>query len=215
MMQTHSFEQVKQQIIELAYMVRGHFLQATQAFEQKNAELAREVTAQDEEANALTDSVSKHSLSLIALQAPVAGDMRTVGAYLKIVTDLERIGDQAVDMADAVIRMDKTEKELPFFSIMDMTDAVKGILDTTIQAFEKEDINPLHTLNDMDDVIDTLHRRNVEMLESLLEKEPQHFREAIQYIKLLHALERIGDHATNIGEWTLYMKTGHIADLNH
>lgn len=214
-MQTHSFAHVKKQITELAHIVQESFLQAVHAFEQKNATLAEEVLTRDEEANTLTDKASKQSLSLIALQAPVAGDMRTIGAYLKIVTDLERIGDLAVDMARAVIRMEKTEKELPFFSIMDMANEVKNILNIALKAFEEEDINPIHTLNEMDDVIDSLHRRNVEMLESILEKEPQHFKEAIQYIKLLHALERIGDHATNIGEWTLYMKTGHIANLNH
>lgn len=214
-MHTHSFAHVKVQITELAQIVHGNFLQAVQAFEQKNAALAQDVITRDEEANVLTDKASKQSLSLIALQAPVAGDMRTIGAYLKIVTDLERIGDLAVDMARAIIRMDKTEKELPFFSIIDMANEVKNILNIACKAFEEENIHPIHTLNEMDDVIDALHRRNVEMLESLLEKQPQHFKEAIQYIKLLHALERIGDHATNIGEWTLYMKTGHIADLNH
>jgi phosphate transport system protein len=214
-MQTALIHNLKVEIVELANVVRDNFLLAVQAFENKNSELAKEVIVRDEKANTLTDKISKQNLSLIALQAPVATDLRTLGAYLKIVTDLERIGDLAVNIAKAVVRLDNTDKTLPFFDIINMANEVKHILDIVIQSFISEDIKNVRSLNEMDDVIDSLHRKNVEMIESALEKEPGHFKEAIQYIKLLHALERIGDHATNIGEWTVYMKTGNIADLNH
>jgi phosphate transport system protein len=214
-MQTALIHNLKVEIVELANVVRDNFLLAVQAFENKNSELAKEVIVRDEKANTLTDKISKQNLSLIALQAPVATDLRTLGAYLKIVTDLERIGDLAVSIAKAVVRLDNTNKTLPFFDIINMANEVKHILDIVIQSFISEDIKNVRSLNEMDDVIDSLHRKNVEIIESTLEKEPGHFKEAIQYIKLLHALERIGDHATNIGEWTVYMKTGNIADLNH
>lgn len=70
-------------------------------------------------------------------------------------------------------------------------------------------------MNERDDIIDSLHRQNVEKIEEALEAQPHNFKEAIQYIKVLHALERIGDHVTNIGEWTIYMKVGNIVELNH
>jgi phosphate transport system protein len=213
-MQEKLITELKGEILNLAHIVRENFLLATKAFQNKNIETAKEVVARDETANILTDKISKQNLSLIALQAPVAADLRTMGAYLKIVTDLERIGDLAVDIAKAVVRMEKTDKTLPYLDILIMFQEVNNILLLVVDAFANEDTSRLDSLNEMDDVIDKLHRENVEAIERILERESKYFKEAIQYIKLLHALERIGDHATNIGEWTIYMKTGMITVLN-
>ncbi|MMZ56176.1 hypothetical protein D1872_180580 [compost metagenome] len=208
-------EELKTEITELVNMVRDNFLLATKAFEEKDTTVAGEIIARDDKVNMLTEGISKRNLSAIALQAPVATDLRMLGAYLKIVTDLERIGDLAVSIAKAVIRLEKTKQALPLFDIIHMSNEVNKMMNLVIHSFLSEDISELRSLNEKDDVIDSLHRQNVEKIEEALEVQPHNFREAIQYIKVLHALERIGDHITNIGEWTVYMKVGNIVELNH
>lgn len=208
-------EELKAEITELAHMVRDNFLLAVKAFEEKDTTAAENIIIKDDKVNILTEKISKHNFSAIALQAPVATDLRTLGAYLKIVTDLERIGDLAVNIAKAVIRLEKTKQTLPLFDIIHMSNEVNNMMELVIHSFLSEDISELRSLNERDDIIDSLHRQNVEKIEEALEAQPHNFKEAIQYIKVLHALERIGDHVTNIGEWTVYMKVGNIVELNH
>jgi phosphate transport system protein len=213
-MQEQQMNQLKEEVWQMAKISQAGFLQAWQAFQDANLQLAKEVIVRDEKLNVLAEKIFKMSLRLIALQAPVAADLRAIGSYLKIVTDLERIGDLAVKIAKVVVCLGGKPYQLSLFEIPTMGEKVKEMLDVCVKAIETGDSRRLSLLDEMDDVVDRYYSKCFDYLEWSMEKHPECVREGVQLIKVLQSLERIGDHATNIGEWTLYMSTGNITDLN-
>ncbi|WCN37723.1 phosphate signaling complex protein PhoU [Aneurinibacillus uraniidurans] len=205
---------LKNEVADMAQIAQNGFLQAWKAFQAGSVKQAKEVVVRDEKLNVLAARIFKMGLSLIARQAPVAKDLRTIGAYLKVVTDLERIGDLSGDIANVVVRLEGKPQKVPLFEIPDMAASVQEILSLSVRALKMGDTRQLRSLDDMDDVIDAYYSRCFIYLERSMESESDYVQEGVQLFKVIQALERIGDHATNIGEWTLYMSTGNIADLN-
>ncbi|MBN6187464.1 phosphate signaling complex protein PhoU [Aneurinibacillus sp. BA2021] len=206
--------QLTNEVAEMAAIARSGFLQAWSAFIEADLDTAREVIVRDEKLNVLAEKIFKMSLRLLALQAPVATDLRTIGSYLKIVTDLERIGDLSVSIAKVVVRLGGAPYRLSLFEMPTIVEEVKKMLDVCVQAIESGDFRHLRQLDEMDDVIDGYYSKCFDYIEWTMEKQPELIKEGVQLLKVLQSLERIGDHATNIGEWSLYMSTGNIADLN-
>ncbi|WCK54695.1 phosphate signaling complex protein PhoU [Aneurinibacillus sp. Ricciae_BoGa-3] len=213
-MQEQQLVDLKKEVCLMASIANDGFLQAWKAFEESDLNLAKSVIVRDEKLNVLAEKIFKMSLSLIALQAPVATDLRTIGSYLKIVTDLERIGDLAVEIAKVVVRLEAKPFSIPLFQIPEMAKKVKEIMDVSIKTLHSNDTRSPRLLDEMDDQIDRHFSQCFDYLEVSLEKNTSYIKEGLQLIKLIQSLERIGDHATNIGEWTLYIATGSIADLN-
>jgi phosphate transport system protein len=213
-MQEQQLIDLKNEVCQMASIANDGFLQAWKAFKESDLTLAKSVIVRDEKLNVLAEKIFKMSLSLIALQAPVATDLRTIGSYLKIVTDLERIGDLAVEIAKVVVRLEAKPFSLPLFQIPEMAEKVKEIMEVSIKTLDSTDTRSPRLLDQMDDQIDRHFSQCFDYLEVSLENNTAYVKEGLQLIKLIQSLERIGDHATNIGEWTLYIATGSIADLN-
>ncbi|GEN35295.1 MULTISPECIES: phosphate signaling complex protein PhoU [Aneurinibacillus] len=213
-MQERQLNQLTNEVAEMAAIAQAGFLQAWRAFLEADLTLAKEVIVRDEKLNVLAEKIFKMSLRLIALQAPVAADLRAIGSYLKIVTDLERIGDLSVSIAKVVVRLDGKAYQLALFEMPTMGEKVKEMLDVCVQAIKSGDARRLRLLDEMDDIIDAYYSKCFDYVEWSMERQPELIKEGVQLIKVLQSLERIGDHATNIGEWALYISTGSIADLN-
>lgn len=213
-MQESQLNQLTKEVAEMATIARSGFLQAWRAFLEADLDMARDVIVRDEKLNVLAEKIFKMSLRLIALQAPVATDLRAIGSYLKMVTDLERIGDLSVSIAKVVVRLNGAGYHLSLFEMPLMVERVKEMLDVCVQAIESGDFRRLRLLDEMDDVIDGYYSKCFDYIECNMERQPELIKEGVQLLKVLQSLERIGDHATNIGEWSLYMSTGNIADLN-
>ncbi|MED0675980.1 phosphate signaling complex protein PhoU [Aneurinibacillus thermoaerophilus] len=213
-MQEGQLEQLKNEITQMALIAQAGFFQAWSAFQEVDLKLAKDVIVRDEKLNVLAEKIFKMSLSLIALQAPVATDLRTIGSYLKIATDLERIGDHAVKIAKVVVRLNGKKSSLSPKEIPIMGEKVAEMLEVCVQAIQSGDARHLRLLDNMDDGVDEYYKKCFDYIEWSMEKRPDLVKEGVQLIKVIQSLERIGDHATNIGEWTLYMCTGSIADLN-
>lgn len=213
-MQEELLQHLKQEILRMAYLAQTGFLRAWKSFEERDIQMAREVITHDEKLNVLAGKIFKKSLELIALQAPVARDLRTVGAYLKSVTDLERIGDLSVEIAKVVVRLTEKRGETLVFEIPEMAAKVNDMLQVTIACLEDGSTQLARTLDDMDDIVDGFYRKTIINLENAMKLDSAYVCEGVQLLKLIQTLERIGDHATNIGEWIIYMHTGNIADLN-
>lgn len=213
-MQDVQMNRLKQDILRMASLAQMGFIRAWKSFEERDIEMAREVIIHDEKLNVLAEKIFKKSLELIALQAPVARDLRTVGAYLKAVTDLERIGDLSVEIAKVVVRLTENRGDTLLFEIPQMADKVKDMLRVSITCMEDGNTNHARTLDDMDDIIDGFYRKTFINLENAMKLDSEYVSVGVQLLKLIQTLERIGDHATNIGEWIIYMSTGNIADLN-
>jgi phosphate transport system protein len=213
-MQEQQLEQLRTEVLQMAQIAQIAFVQAWHAFQNADHNVAKQVIIRDEKLNVLAEKIFKMSLRLIALEAPVAADLRTICSYLKIVTDLERIGDLAVDISKAVTRLGEKPYHLPLFEIPTMGEKVKEILELSIHAISSNETKHLRLLDDMDDVIDAYYNKCFNCLEISMEQNSEYVKEGVQFIKILQALERVGDHATNIGEWELYISTGSMADLN-
>lgn len=163
--------------------------------------------------NDMQRGIEAACLSLITKQQPVARDLRLVTASLKVVTDIERIGDHCSDMAELFIRLEM--KDLCSYSshIKEMIEETKKLEHAAVDAFVNRDVSAAQKVIDGDDVVDELFNKVKEDLVEHLRKETANADECIDVLMIAKYLEKIGDHAVNIGEWEIFQETGTIADV--
>ncbi|MGN1166837.1 MAG: phosphate signaling complex protein PhoU, partial [Lachnospiraceae bacterium] len=144
---------------------------------------------------------------LLLQQQPVARDLRQISAALKMITDMERIGDQASDIAEIIISEKKSEStDIP--KIVQMSEAVAKMVRDSVTAYVKKDLELSREVMEADDAVDYLFEANKYDLIEYISKHQDQGKEAIDLIMVAKYLERIGDHATNIAEWVEFSITG-------
>lgn len=147
-------------------------------------------------------------LNILLLQSPVAGDLRVVSSALKMITDLERIGDQAIDIAEMSIYLKDCENLYSMTHLSEMADCSSNMVNTAIDAFVKKDLKLAKTVATMDDAIDDLFNKVKEEVIEILNTNKELDHQAIDIMLIAKYFERIGDHAENIGEWVVFSITG-------
>lgn len=153
-------------------------------------------------------------MKLLLQQQPVAGDLRLISAALKMVTDMERIGDQAADIAELVTYTDLSESKNDVH-IADMAKAVIKMVTDSIDAFVKHDLQLAQSVIAYDDVVDDLFIKIKNDLIELIACDKQSGEVALDTLMIAKYLERIGDHATNIAEWVVFAISGkHVGEKN-
>lgn len=171
---------------------------------------AEAVIALDKEAEALQQVVEKQCVELIALHAPVARDLRTVTTSLKITTDLDRIIRYAADIAE--VAMEIRERNGGHFkrlaSLQEMADHTIAMVDKAIKAFVNRDAESVRNIVDEDDTVDSLHDTNFREMVTYMMDGTLRVEDGARYLLVNRYLERIADHAVNIGERVVYMVTG-------
>ena len=183
------------------------------AFEDQNHEKAEEIIKGDRTVNDMERAVESRCLSLILRQQPVACDLRQVSTALKVVTDLERIGDHASDIAELILRI-KVEhayhivKHLPA-----MASAAQKMVHDAIEAFIAQDLDAAMEIIKRDDEVDSLFNQVKEDVIDLLKTSPGQADQGIDLLMIAKYLERIGDHAVNVCEWTQFSKTGALKNV--
>ena len=169
--------------------------------------LAAEVVANDREVDHKEREIESLCLKLLLQQQPVARDLRQISSALKMITDMERIGDQAADIAEIV----------PFINlaggahsvhIKEMSAATIKMVTESIDAFVKRDLTLVRAVIEYDDVVDDLFRKIKAELISMIGQDTKHGEYALDLLMIAKYLERIGDHATNIAEWVEFSITG-------
>ena len=201
-------EKLNQDLKEMAHMVENAIEQTFVAFEDQNHEKAEEIIKGDRTINDMERAVESRCLSLILRQQPVACDLRQVSTALKVVTDLERIGDHASDIAELILRI-KVEhayhivKHLPT-----MAAAAQKMVHDAIEAFIAQDLEAAMEIIKRDDEVDTLVNQVKTDVIDLLKTSPNQADQGIDLLMVAKYLERIGDHAVNVCEWTQFAKTG-------
>ena len=170
--------------------------------------LREKVVQLDAEIDQMEKDIERLCLKLLLQQQPVARDLRQISAALKMITDMERIGDQAADIAEIIISEKKSEStDIP--KIGKMSEAVAKMVRDSVSAYVKKDLELSRNVMDADDVVDNLFEENKqELIEFIAENKGDQGREAIDLIMVAKYLERIGDHATNIAEWVEFSITG-------
>lgn len=198
----------------MADVVGGMLAKSIQALEQSNPELARHVEDMDDIVDRYNIDIEVKCLNLLALQQPMARDLRTVAGALKIITDIERAGDYAVDISKAVERLASHPPIKPIVDIPKMAEIVQEMLTETLTAFMTRDLDLIQRMIDHDDEVDGLYRKIKIDLIDLIRSDTSITESAIDLIMVARYLERMADHVTNIGERIHYMETGVLRELH-
>lgn len=204
-------------MIKMAGLVEESIDKSVLAIKKQDIELAKEVYDNDDVIDDLESKIEKICLNLIARQQPLAKDLRTISTSLKIITDLERIADQAADISEITIRMANMKSFKGLADIPIMGDLAKNMVSNAIECYTKQDINLAKEVCDSDDEVDNMFSKIVLELINIIKNSPETTEQATDFMFVVKYLERIGDHATNIAEWVVYNVTGsheHIARTN-
>ena len=200
-------EQLKQlhiDLLDMAYLIQDAIQNAMIYFFEADINGAKKIIKNDENVNHYQKKIENICFNLLIQQQPVAKDLRTITAALKMVTDMERIGDHASDISELVIDM----KDCPILFNVDrfkeMYSNVVSMLIQSINAYVNKDIKMAKECIKEDDEIDLLFDKNKEDLIQLIHENPEKGRAAVDLLMVNKYLERIGDHVTNIAEWVIY-----------
>jgi phosphate transport system protein len=185
-----------------------------QACELKSNEIAETIIDNDKMINDIEISINVDAYLLIAKQCPVAGDLRRIITALKVATDLERIGDYAVNMAKYLLNT-KNDNQEHLDTIIALSRHLVKMLEGIMEAFIKEDIKLALEVNEMDEVLDEEYKNRVKKLIKVgKEKTDAEAEEAMRAILVVKQIERAGDHITNIAESIVYLVNGKRVELN-
>ncbi|WP_248518005.1 phosphate signaling complex protein PhoU [Salinarchaeum laminariae] len=207
-------DDLRDDVLYMSELVLERLRDGLDALDRKDEELARTVIEGDHEINQLYLDLEQDCIDLLALQQPVAGDLRFIASSFKVITDLERIGDLATNLAGYA--EDADQDRYPDVDVQSLGDAVIAMVEDAMMAYAEEDTDACFDISDRDDEIDELcERASQTVVRDLIEREvgpdpPQSEIEAImqdvsRLLLTIRDLERVGDHAVNISARTLYM----------
>ena len=210
----HELQVLHNDLKKMGIMIEGAIDCCMEAFENQDEVLAREVIAGDRMINDMEKTIETECLSLILKQQPVARDLRAVSTALKVVTDMERIGDHAADIADLIQRM---KGKPPVYRLVqhipEMARVAKQMVKEALEAFVTGDIDAAKDIIPRDDVVDELFNNVKLEVVHLLQDSSEHADECVDVLMIAKYMERIGDHAVNICEWTEFGKTAVLQDV--
>ena len=195
-------------LLEMGSMIEYAIETGVQAMEQRNAELARTIVSYDREIDQKEREIESQCLKLLLRQHPVARDLRFISAALKMVTDMERVGDQAADIFEIVsyIAQEGYIKQLEH--IPKMAEKAVHMVKRAVDAFINRDLDLARAVIDMDDEVDGLFDVIKRELIELIHQNSAMGAQALDLLMIAKYFERIGDHAVNIAEWVEFAITG-------
>ena len=213
-MRSHYDEELKNlhgALIDMGTMIESAISGAITALENRDIQKAKDIIAYDEEIDAQERLIEEMCMKLLLRQQPVARDLRKISTALKLITDMERIGDHAADISELAIML----RDLPQMnsnSLREMAVQTSSMLISSIEAYVEQDEEKARAVIRQDDVVDDLFVTvKKEMIEAI--RQNSDFSEAAaDLLMAAKYFERIGDHATNIAEWTVYAFTGRHED---
>ena len=207
-------QKLHNQFYAMGNEVLSQINRTVRAFVTHDRDLARQVIEDDAKVNEYEVKLGKKSLEIIALQQPVSQDLRTVITVLKASSDLERMGDHAVSIAQATIRM---KGEVRILSVEEeikkMGRDVKNFVEETLNVYLNGNVDLAYTIAAMDEKINHYFDEIRELATEEIKQNPELIVTGRDYFQVISYLERIGDYAKNICEWVVYFETGKIIEL--
>jgi len=203
-------EKIKRRILWLGAKVEEQLRMAINAVNTRDRELATKIIESDEEIDKAEVEIEEECLKVIALNQPVAIDLRFITAVIKINSSLERIGDQAVNIAERVLGLSDTFKKQHIIDFSQMETRVREMLQLALNSLVKMDSDLAHKVWMMDDDVDEENRRVYDITRKTLRDNPENVDELLSSLLVARHLERIADLATNIAEDVIYMVGGEI-----
>ncbi len=207
-------EGLQNDILRMGTLVEQAIHDAVKSLADRDPNLAEKVVKEDDVADDLQMEIENKCLALLALQQPIARDLRTIGTAMKIVTDLERMADHAVDIAKVTIRIHDQPLIKPLIDIPRMAEITKSMVRSALTAYVSRDVALARKLAAQDHEVDHLYNQVFRELLVYMMEDPRTISQATHLLFVASHLERIGDHATNLGEWIVYAVTGSREDLN-
>jgi phosphate transport system protein len=186
---------------------------ALKAFIEGSAELIAEVKSLDRHIDRDEMESDEMALRILALRQPVAHDLRLLATALKLVTDLERIGDEAVNIVERAEEAGEGSKLVPHPHLRAMADLTQQMLRDALDAFVEADLERAERVRKGDDAVDDLYAKTLSEMMTFMTQNPERVREGMGVVNVAKYLERIADHATNIAEEVIFMVAGH--DVRH
>ncbi len=206
--QDEELDRIREQLLKLGNSAQDAIRKAVWALEKQDEALSREVMEGDDVLDALAASIEDRVLLFTARYQPVAQDLRTISAMNRMAIDLERIGDLGVSIAKITRFFFGKTLIKPLIDIPRMAAIVEEMIDGTMRAFITRDAEEARRVCAMDDMLDDLDRQIFNELLLLMIENPRVIEQATQLVLVSRALERAGDHTTNLAEKTIYMVTG-------
>ena len=205
--------QLNDMLVEMGTKVEKSITRATQAIVGHDKKKAKKAIAADRDIDSMEKEIESLCMKLLLRQQPVARDLRLISAALKMITDMERIGDQAADISEIAKFLLGKEHLIDLENIHKMAEATSKMVTESIDAFVKRDLELAQQVIDYDDVVDDLFDLVKNDVIELIQKDKANGEQAIDYMMIAKYFERIGDHATNIAEWVVFSITGrHVGE---
>ncbi len=206
-------EQLKTKLLEMSALVEAAIQRSISAVVHKDRSAADEVFRNEARINAIEIEVDEFAVNLLALQQPMAADLRLIVAALKINTDLERMGDLAVNIAQRARSLMEEPVVKPMVDIPHIAGLVQSMVRKALDAFVTRDPELARSVLASDDAVDNMRTACYHELVSFMEKDPQNIKQALDLLAVTRNLERIADHSTNIAEDVLFLVKG--VDVRH
>ena len=205
---------VKHDVLRMGAMVEDIINSSVKALVEQDIELAMRIPQDDDKIDTIDFEIEQKCVSLLALQQPLAKDLRTITTALKIITDLERMGDHAVNIAHTTLQIGKEPLIKPLIDIPKMADIAQKMVNMSLNAFVEEDVEMARKTAEMDQQVDDLYETVQNDLLSLIAKDETNTKQASKLMFVGRYIERIADHTTNICERIIYMATGELKEIN-
>ena len=211
---TQKILEVKQKVLKMGALVENIIDSSVTAMKTQDLDLARNVLKKDDEIDQLELEIEKDCMMLLALQQPLAKDLRTIASVLKIITDLERMGDNAVNIAEVILEIGEEPILNSLKDIPRMADIAQKMLTMSLDAFVNEDIALAEKAAERDEDVDRLYETVINDFLNIIAEKRELTKQGTKLLFLGRYLERIADHSTNICERTIYMITGELKEIN-
>jgi phosphate transport system protein len=207
-MQRHFHEELdalKQTLLAMGALVEDQIRRVMRALTERDDAQAQDVIERDQQVNAYDVEIDEKCVELLALYQPTAGDLRFITTAMKIVTDLERIGDQAVNIAQRTLELNQEPQLKPYIDLPRMAEKSQRMVKESLDAFVARDTELARIVCAKDSEVDALKEQIFRELLTFMMADPKTIPRAIRLILISRFLERVADHATNIAEMVIYM----------
>ena len=202
------------ELIEMGSLVEQSIETAVEALVKQDVKKAKEAIRSDDKINHQEKEIENLCLKLLLEQQPVAKDLRLISAVLKMITDLERIGDHAADISEITITLADNPYVVDLKGIQKMAKETMEMIIKSIEAFVNKDLKIANEVIKHDDVVDDLFKEIKKTVIKLINENPEDGEQVADILMIAKYFERIGDHATNIAEWVIFSITGKHEDKN-
>ena len=203
-------EKMKKMILSLGAMVEERVRMAIKAIDFLDGNLANEIIVRDYEIDEHEVDVEEECLKILALHQPVAVDLRFLIAVIKINNELERIGDQAVNIAQRVQNISRRKKLELSFDYHDMAEKAASLLQMSLDSLVNLDLDLAFKVLTLDEEVDEMHREIYDKIKEVMAQKPEYMGYLINFYIISRHLERVGDHSKNIAEEVIYLIEGEI-----